>query len=70
MKNILAIAIITIVTLTSCNKKTNDETQNVTTTEQQVTSIDTINKTDQVKADSINQIQSEEDQIKAHGHAH
>jgi len=63
MKNILAIAIITIVTLTSCNKKTNDETQNATTTEQQSTSIDTINKIDQVKADSINQ-------IKAHGHAH
>lgn len=70
MKNILAVAIITLATLTSCNKKANDETQNATTTEQQSTSTDTINNTDQAKADSINKMQSEAEQVKAHGHAH
>lgn len=70
MKNILAVAIITVATLTSCNKKANDETQNATTTEQQSISTDTVKNTAQAKEDSINKIQSDEDQVKAHGHAH
>lgn len=70
MKNILAVAIITLATLTSCNKKANDETQNATTAEEQSISTDTVNNTDHAKADSINKIQSDQDQVKAHGHAH
>ena len=70
MKNHLITAIVAISMLTSCNKKADAETENTKVqatevTEQQSTSMDSVNKTD-----SINQIQSEQDQIKAHGHAH
>lgn len=70
MKNILIIAIVAISMLTSCNKKADAETENTEvqateTTEQQSTSTDTINT-----ADSLNKVQSREDQIKEHGHAH
>ena len=71
MKKILIVATIAIGMLASCNKKTNNETENTEvqtteTTEQVQVMTDSIN---QVNMDSINQM--EQDKVDAaHGHKH
>ncbi|MCC9073484.1 hypothetical protein LNQ49_18060 [Flavobacterium sp. F-65] len=58
MKNILAIAVLTLFIVSSCNQKANDQNQDTQNTNQQTTSKDSISKVEQEKKDA------------AHGHTH
>ena len=71
MKNFLIVATIAIGMLVSCNKKTDNETENteVRTTETTEQVQEVTDTTNQVRMDSINLV--EQDKVDAaHGHTH